>query len=72
MTFSGKMCFKIILKVRRKQGFTLSLQDRFFEKSQGGWEMLINPSSRFRVKRFNYIKIVAIKWIEVNWLLSGY
>ena len=25
-----------ILKVRKKQGFTFSLEDTFFEKSQGG------------------------------------
>ena len=31
------MCFKIILKLKKKkQGFTLSLEDRFFEKPQGG------------------------------------
>ena len=34
--FSGKMCFKIILKVTKNQGFTLSLEDTFFEKPQGG------------------------------------
>ena len=36
MKFSGKMCFKIILKVAKNQGFTLSLEDAFFEKPQGG------------------------------------
>ena len=35
MQFSGKMCFKIILKVTKNQCFTLSLEDRFFEKPQG-------------------------------------
>ena len=34
MKFSGKMCFKIILKVTKKQGFTVSLEDTFFEKPQ--------------------------------------
>ena len=34
--FSGKMCFKIILKVTKNQGFTLSLENTFFEKQQGG------------------------------------
>ena len=28
MTFSGKMCLKIILKVTKTQGFTLSLEDK--------------------------------------------
>ena len=35
MKFSGKMCFEIILKVTKNQGFTLSLEDTFFEKPQG-------------------------------------
>ena len=36
MKISGKMCLKIILQVTKNQGFTLSLQDTFFEKPQGG------------------------------------
>ena len=32
MKFSGKMCFEIILKVTKNQGFTLSLEDTFFDK----------------------------------------
>ena len=35
MKFSGKMCFKIVLKVTKNRGFTLSLEDTFFEKPQG-------------------------------------
>ena len=49
MKFSGKICFKIILKVTKKQGFTLSLEDTFFEKPQGGGQ-IDTPPSRFRVK----------------------
>ena len=50
MKFSGKMCFKITLKVTRNQGFTISLEDIFFEKPQRGGEGSIWPSpSRFRV-----------------------
>ena len=30
--FSGKMRFMIILKVTKNQGFTVSLEDTFFEK----------------------------------------
>ena len=37
--FLGKLCFKIILKVtkknKKKQGLALSLKNTFFEKSQG-------------------------------------
>ena len=50
MKFSGKMSLMIILKVKKKQqqGFTLSLEDTFLEKPQGG---KLNPTtSPFRVK----------------------
>ena len=44
MTFSGKMCLKIILKITKNQDFTLSTEDTFFEKPQGrvegGWVKL--------------------------------
>ena len=36
MRFSGKMWLMIILKVTKNQGFTLSLEDTVFEKSEGG------------------------------------
>ena len=36
MKFSGKMCFKIISKVTKKQGSALSIEDTFFKKQQGG------------------------------------
>ena len=36
MKFSGKMCFKIMLKFTKNQGLTLSLEDTFFEKPQSG------------------------------------
>ena len=36
MKFSGKMCFKIILKVTKNQDFTLFLEDSFFKKPQVG------------------------------------
>ena len=34
MKFLGKMCFEIILKITKKQDFTLFLEDTFFEKPQ--------------------------------------
>ena len=34
--FSRRMCFKTILNVTKNQGFSLSLEDTFFEKLQGG------------------------------------
>ena len=36
MKFSGKICFKIIVKVTKNQGFTLYLEETFFEKLQEG------------------------------------
>ena len=51
MKFSGKMCFEIILKVTKNQGFTLTLEDTFFEKPQGGgWGGQLTPLEQIRVK----------------------
>ena len=47
MKFSGMMYLMIILKVTKKQGFNLSLEDTFFEKPQG--VQLTHPTGRFRV-----------------------
>ena len=57
MNFSGKMCLKIILKVIKNQGFTLSVDDAFFKKPQDGSEDQFElppppppyPTSRFTV-----------------------
>ena len=38
------MCPKIILKVTTNQGFTLSLEETFFEKPQGGGVKLTLPA----------------------------
>ena len=37
MKFSGKMCFKIILKFTKNQSSTLSIEDTFVKKTKGGW-----------------------------------
>ena len=47
MKFSEKMGFIIILNVTKNRGFTLSLEDTFFEKQQGGQ---IDPPSILWVK----------------------
>ena len=56
MKYSGKMCFKIILKVTKKQGSTLSIEDTFFKKPQGG---SIYPPRQIRVreKQKEYVEI---------------
>ena len=41
--FSWKMWLMIILKVTKNQGFTLSLEDTFFAKAQGGSNSLPEP-----------------------------
>ena len=46
MKFSGKICFKIIVKVTKNQGFTLYLEETFFEKSQEGQ---FDPPRQIRV-----------------------
>ena len=39
MKFLGKMGLMIMLKVTKNQGFTLSIEDAFFEKPQGGGQI---------------------------------
>ena len=53
------MRFKIILKVtKKKQGFTISLEDTFFEKTQVEVKLTTAPSlpSSFRVKIMDYLR----------------
>ena len=45
MTFSGKMCLMIVLKVTEKQGFTPSLENTVLEKPQG--RVKLTPSQSF-------------------------
>ena len=51
--FSGKMWLKFMLKVTKIQDFTLSWEDTFLEKLQGGRDQIDPPSppSFFRVKK---------------------
>ena len=49
------MCLKIILKVTKNQGFTLSLEDTFFEKPQG-WGVKLTLRSRFRIKEIKVLQ----------------
>ena len=56
MKFSGKMCFEIMLNVTKNQVFTLSLEDIFFEKPQGGQFDLL--PGRLRLNHINYSLII--------------
>ena len=49
MEFSGKMCFKIILKFTKNQGSTLSIEGTFFKKPQGGQ---FDPPRQIRVNYY--------------------
>ena len=62
MKFSGKLCFKIILKVTKNQGFTLSVEGKIFEKPQGGSIGPIPPPRHFRVKYL--ILVTTLKAID--------
>ena len=55
----------IILKVTKKQGFTLYLEDTFFEKPQGGQidPPPPTPPSRFRV---NHVMYFGLKKAKIN------
>ena len=63
MKFSGKKCLKVILKVTKNQGLTLSIEDTFFEKprgdgGRGGEQIDPTPPSHFRVKvSSKYVRI---------------
>ena len=60
------MCFKIILKVTKKQDFTLSIEDTFFEKPQEVVKLTPSPS-RFRVNVGNKYKSRELEHqIQVN------
>ena len=67
--FSGKMCLMIIIKVRKKQGFTLSLEDTFLKNRREGSIWLLSPPpappSRFRVK------IIWLSFINSLWFSLG-
>ena len=44
MKFSGKMCLKTKLKVRKNQGFSLTLEDKYaFRKTIGGKQTVPPP-----------------------------
>ena len=55
MKFSGKVCFKKILKVTKHQCFTLSLTEIFFEKLKG-WVNLTQPSGILQLKNSDKLK----------------
>ena len=67
MKFSGKICLKIILKTHKKPRFLPLFTKYCFLKTAGGQ---IEPPSRFRVKKKEWIKkneqIKKSEWIKKN------
>ena len=55
MKYSGKMCLKIILKVTKNQGVTVSLEDTFFEKTTGG-----DPPSVLRLMTYLFLFLTCL------------
>ena len=47
------MCLKIILKVKKSQGFTLFLEDTFFKKPQGE-EVKLTPPKKILQDTIKY------------------
>ena len=54
MKFSEKMWLKVKLKVRKKQAFTLSLEDAFLEKPHGVGQIESPHPSLLRVNILEY------------------
>ena len=50
ITFSGKLCFKIILKITKSQGSTLSIENTFFKKPQGRINLTPSPPSLRQIR----------------------
>ena len=70
MKFSGKICFKIVLKVTKYQSFNLSLEHTFFEKPQGGSQIDLPPfpSPAVLGLKEHPIKIISSKKMKMNLL----
>ena len=63
--FSGKMWLILILKVTKKQGFTLSLEDTLLEKPQAGGSNW--PPSLFKIKLLTIwlLRISSVRKLEL-------
>ena len=77
MKFSGKMCLRIILKVTENQGFTLSLENTFFEKPQGG-QIDPSPPAVLGLKNMassegiSYLQeFFMLLWVNRGWYTSN-
>ena len=57
MKFSGKMHFKITLKVTKNQDSTLSVEGTFLKKPQevGGGGVKLTPTRHIRVKLYDIL-----------------
>ena len=79
MKLSGKMCLKIILKVIKNQGLTLSLKDTFLENHRRIFKLTTpnplptpTPRSRFRVKSYKFLPFICVQGVAMRHVLKEY
>ena len=60
------MCLKVILKVTRKQDFSLSLEDTFFEKLQGGQMRPPPPQAVLGLKLIIHVKYTRLCALNIG------
>ena len=57
------MWLLILLKVTKNQAFTLSLEDKFFEKPQGGVQIDLLPAVLGLKTKFEIFILLLAEWI---------
>ena len=65
--FSGNMWLMIVLKVTKKQGFTLTLEDTFFGKPQGGGQ-IDHPLAILALNKAN-TNFFMLFWVDTLYLV---
>ena len=70
LKFLGKMCLKIILKVTKNHGFTLSLADTFSEKPQGGVKLMLSIWVPINGLKYSFRKPKSIRIIKTFTIYS--
>ena len=60
MKFLGKMCLKIISKVTKSKGYTLSLEDTFFKNHRG--EVNLTPLGFLGLSNLHHLVVLGNDW----------
>ena len=72
MKFSEKICLMILLKVTKKQDFTLSLEDTFFEKRHGVGQIRKREENKFSITQpTQHASDISI-WSHLGWDLADH